>query len=326
MRVQSRAALRNRWTTWGQTFAAPTDMPCSRLRMAADVVTRVLTGLRHGCPTQALGAAGGVDERPVPAWLTRAGQHGQRVHPHVVPPGCVDRPHVQADARWVQLGGRRVWRALAMAVPSRLGLGGVSSPHRDVRRITALVPLVRSGARSLATLVGGDGLASAVTAVLRVCRPSVRTGRRRRPRWVEKPGRRLGPVVKRDVPRRVGRGARRVVRGTEAAGAVVLTATPSGPGSKTASRARLQATCRASLAPLVRRGRALAHTEAVLTAGMELVGGAYHVCWRHQSLRLAAPAGAPWKWHESIPAMAAGRTDQRWTRLERRRDQGPPPA
>jgi len=213
-----------------------------------------------------------------------------------------------------------------MAVPSRLGLGGVSSPHRDVRRITALVPLVRSGARSLAILVGGDGLASAVTAVLRVCRPPLRTGRRGRPRWVEEPGRRLGPVVKRDVPQRVVRGARRVVRGTKAASAVVLTATPSGPGSKTAACARLQATCRASLAPLVRRGRALAHTEAVLTAGMGLVGGAYRVCWRPQSLRLAAPAGAPWKGHERTPAMAAGRTDQRWTRLERRRDQGPLPA
>jgi hypothetical protein len=47
-----------------------------------------------------------------------------------------------------------------------------------------------------------------------------------------------------------------------------------------------------SLAPLVRRGAAIAYTETVLTARMYLVGCADNFCWLHQSLRLAAPAGA----------------------------------
>jgi hypothetical protein len=52
---------------------------------------------------------------------------------------------------------------------------------------------------------------------------------------------------------------------------------------------RACATFRSALASLVRRGRALAHKEAVLTAGMCRVGCAYNFCWYHDSLRLAAP-------------------------------------
>jgi hypothetical protein len=326
MRVQSQTAQRYRCTTCGQTFAATTDTPFYRLRTAADVVTRVLTGLCHGCPTQAIVAAFGVDERTVAAWLTRAGQHCQQVHQHVVQQGRVDLQHVQADELWVTRVGRRVWMAMAMAVPSRLWLGGVISGHRDLVLITTLVQLIRACGRCLALLVCVAGLASSVTAFPRVFRHPVRTGRRGRPRVVEEPGLLLGQLVKRRVQRRVVRVERRVVRGTEAAIAAVLAATHSGTGINTAYIERLNATFRASLAPLVRRGRAIAHTEAVLSAGMWLVGWAYHCCWLHQSLRLAAPAGAPWKWQERTPAMAAGLTDRRGTMLELMRYHVPLPA
>jgi hypothetical protein len=123
-------------------------------------------------------------------------------------------------------------------------------------------------------------------------------------------------MVKRDARRRGVRGERRVVRGTEQAIALVLAATPTGPGSNTADLERLNATFRASLAPLVRRGRAIAHTEAVLTAGRWRVGCASNVCGLHDRRRLRAPAGACWKWQERTPAMAAGLTHHRWTRRE----------
>ena len=107
----------------------------------------------------------------------------------------MDVPHVQADEVWVKRVGRRVW--MAMAGPSRRWLGGVISPHRDLRLITTLVPLVRSCAHSLALRVCGDGLARDVTAVLRVFRHPVRTGGRGRPRLVLEHGWRRGKVVKR---------------------------------------------------------------------------------------------------------------------------------
>ena len=78
----------------------------------------------------------------------------------------------------------------------------------------------------------------------------------------------LEQVVKRYVQRRVVNVERRVVQGTAEAIAAVLAATDGGTGIKTAYIERLNATFRASLAPLVRQGRAIAHTEAVLSAGM----------------------------------------------------------
>lgn len=325
IRIHSQAEPRYRCMTCGQTFAATKATPFHRLRTAADVVTLVLTLLSHGCPTQAIVAAFGLDERTVAMWLVRTGQHCQQVHQHLVQQGQVDLQHVQADELWVKLVGRRVWMAMAMAVPFRLWLGGVISPHRDLVLITTLVQLVRSCGRSLAILVCVDGLASYVTAFPRVFRHPVRTGRRGRPRLVGEPGLLLGQVVKRYVKRHVASVEHRVVRGTEAAIAAVLAATKSGTGINTSYIERLNATFRASLAPLVRRGRAIAHTEAVLTAGMWLVGCAYNFCWLHDSLRLRAPAGACWKWQERTPAMAAGLTNHRWTMHELLRCQVPLP-
>ena len=324
--VHSRAERRSRCTTCGQTFAATKDTPFYRLRTAADVVTLVLTLLSHGCPTQAIVAAFGCDERTVAAWLTRAGQPCQRVHQHVVQQRRVDLQHVQADELWVKLVGRRVWMGMAMAVPARLWLGGVISPRRDLVLLTRLVQMIRSCARSLAILVCVDGLASDVTAVLGAFRHPMRTGRRGRPRLVLEPRLCLGQVVKRDVQRRVVRVEQRVVRGTAEAMAAVLAATHSGTAIQTAYIERLNATFRSALATLVRRGRAIAPTEAALTAGMGLVGCGYNCCGLHESLRLAAPPGAPWKWQERTPAMAAGLTDHRWTMLELLRYQVPLPA
>jgi len=270
-------------------------------------------------------AAFGLDERTVAAWQARAGQHCQGVHEHLVEAGQVDLQHVQADELWVKLVGHRVWMALALAVPSRLWLGGVVSSHRDLHLITALVQQVRRCAVTAAILVCVDGLASYLIAVRRVFRQPVHTGRRGRPRLIAEPGLLLGQVVKQYAQRHVVSVSRRVVQGTSEAIRAVLAATHSGTAINTAYIERLNATFRSSLAPLARRGRAIAHTDAVLTAGMYLVGCAYNFSWVHASLRQPAPAGARLKWQERTPAMAAGLTDHCWTMSELLHDQVPLP-
>src|SRR5262249_52777806 len=70
---------------------------------------------------------------------------------------------------------------------------------------------------------------------------------------------------------------------------------------------RLNATFRAHLAPLTRRGRAITHTETALTAGMWRGGPAYNFCWPHDSLRQLAPDHAPPKWLPPTPPLAARR-------------------
>ena len=306
-------------------FAATRDTPFYRLHKPAELAVLVLTLLSHGCPTQAIVAAFGLDERTVARWLASAGQHCQRAHEHLVEQGQVDLQHVQADELWVKQVGAKVWMALALAVPTRLWLGGVISGSRDLPLITRLVQRVRPCAVTPAILVCVDGLASYVTAFLKVFRQPIYTGRPGRPRLVLPEGFQFAQVVKHAAKRRVVGVTHRVVRGTLAGIETVLTATATGTVINTAYIERLNAPCRAHLAPLTRRGRAIARTEAALTAGMWLVGTAYNFCWPHDSLRQPAPVPAPRKWLQRTPAMAAGLTDHCWTLDELLRFQIPLP-
>jgi transposase-like protein len=122
---------RYRCTACGRTVPAPLGTPFYRLRTAVDVVTLGLPWLCPGGPLQAIVAACGFEERTVAQWQARGGHHCRHVHGHLVQQGHVDLGHVSADELGIKMGGQRVWMALAWAVPSRLGLGGVSSPHRD---------------------------------------------------------------------------------------------------------------------------------------------------------------------------------------------------
>lgn len=276
--------------------------PLDRLESGADLVTLVLTLFCHGCPLHAIGAGFELDERTVASWPARSGAHCQQVHEHLVEQGQVDLGHVQADEVWVKVVGGKVWMALALVVPSRVWWGGVISPHRDEALIPALMQQVRACARHLGLLVRVAGLASYVTVFKRVFRVAVRTGRRGRPRLELAAGFLLGQVVKRSTKRRVTNVAHRIViTGTAKAIDATLAATGSGTVIKTGDIERLHATFRGALAPLVRRGRAIAHQPAGLTAGMPLVGCADTFCWPHASLQRAAPPGARHKWQVRPP-------------------------
>ena len=233
--------------------------------------------------------------------------------------------HVQADELYVKAVARRLWMAMAMAVPSRLWLGGEVSARRDLTLILTVVGMVRRAAKGLKFLVCVDGLASYVTAFSRVFRDPERTGKRGRPRMKAIPGLLLGRVIKHHSGRRLVDVTRRVVLGTAEAIAGVLSATGTGAGINTSYIERLNATFRAAMCPLVRRGRAIVRGEGVLTGWMYLVGCAYNFCWEHDSLRVAAPRGDRLKWRERTPAMAAGLTDHRWTMHELLSQPIPPP-
>lgn len=314
--VHYRPEQRYRCKTCGVTFAATKGTPFFRLHKAKDLFTLVITLLTHGCPLQAIVAAFGMDERTVSAWGERAGVHCQKVHEAVVQQGQVDLGHVQADELWVKMVGKKVWMAMAMAVPSRLWLAGAISPSRDMPLITRLVEGVRRCALHLGILVCVDGLASYVTAFKRVLRNPVYTGRVGRPKLKLTEGLLIGQVIKRYAKRRVSEVTRRVAHGSAEAIAATLKCVGGGKDINTAYIERMNATFRERLAVLVRRGRAIARKESVVNAAMYLVGCAYNFCWHHDSLRLAAPAGAAHKWQERTPAMAADLTDHCWSMSE----------
>jgi transposase-like protein len=312
IKIHSRKERRFRCLACGKTFAATSGTPFFRLRKEAVLLVCVVTLLAHGCPLPAVVAAFGLDERTVADWRDKAGSHCEAVHQRHLETKPLDLGHVQADELYAKRQGGRSWVAMAMAVPSRLWLGGVVSPIRDMRLIERLVALVRlAWLPGTALLVCVDGLASYVSAFWRAFREKVMTGKRGRPPYRMPDVVWLAQVVKRRVGRCLSEVVRRVVWGTLAQVLGQMARTKTGEQINTSYIERLNATFRACLAGLTRRGRRLVKDEEVLEKGMHLVGCVYNFCDTHRSLRVKQAKGK--KWAERTPAMAAGWTDHAWS-------------
>ena len=318
--IHSRAERRYQCKRCRRTFAETAGTALYRLRTARDQVVMVVTLLAYGCPTQAIVAAFGVDERTVARWQARAGSQCRRVHEHLVQAGQVELGQVQADELRVRIVGGVLWLASAIAVPSRLWLGGVVSATRDRALIRTLLERVRACGPVRAVLLCTDGLASYPSQALRLFRIAERTGRRGRPSLVRPAGLLIAQAIKRYTQRRVASVEHRVVRGTTAAVTAALVRTQGCLTAviNTAYIERLNATFRARLASLARRTRAGVHQRDTLEAGMWLVGTVYNFCRPHRSLRQRQAvdrAPAP-RWIERTPAQTAGLAEHRWAVYE----------
>jgi len=277
--IPSQKERRYRSTTCRKTCATTRGTALYRLHHPVELLVVVVTLRCHGCPAPAIVAAFRLDERTVAAWLYRAGGHAARVHAAVVETGQVELGQVQVDETCVKVCRGRIWQALALAVPSRLWRGGDLSPTRDGTLVTATLRRVAACASRVALLICVDGLAAYVWGAVRmVFRVALHTGQPGRPRLVLPEGFLLAQVVKSRQGRRLAEITRRVVVGTAEAVADAITATGSGTQINTSYIERLNATFRAALAPLIRRGRRLAHDTALLTSGMWLVGTSDNVC------------------------------------------------
>ena len=295
----------------GHSFAQTKGSPLFALKKPQSLYVIVVTLLSHGCPPQAIVAALSLDERTVFAWQQKAGRHCEQVHQALVEQPR-DLVQVQADEIRVKFAKKViVWMAMAMQIPTRLWLGGVLSVRRDQHLIDALAIRVKACAAFGAILLATDGLASYVNAWKRAFRTPVYTGKRGRPFLLAWPQVVIGQVIKRHRARRLVEVEARLVEGTpEQQEALSL------PHQKLHSSyiERINATFRARLHGLVRRGRALYQKEPTLQAGMYLVGTSYNFCSFHDSLRQQQPEGRKGK--ERTPAMAAGITDHRWSSEE----------
>lgn len=327
--IHSQRERRYQCRRCGKTFSATTGTALYRAHKATDVVAQVVTLLAHGCPPQAIVAAFGWDERTVARYQAEAGAQGRRVHEHLVQAGRVHLGQVQADELRVRVVGGVLWLATALAVTSRLWLGGAVSAHRDKRLIRALLGRVRTCGPTQGLLLCVDGLSSYVTQARCVFREAVRAGGPGRPRLVLPPGVMIAQVIKQYAKRRVVGVARRVVQGTADAVQTRLRATQGRDAAviNTAYVERLNATFRAHLAPLVRRTRAAVRQAGTLEAGLWLVGACYNFCWCHDSLRQQRGAADPpgGKWVARTPAQAAGLADHPWSMHELLTFRVPPP-
>jgi transposase-like protein len=310
-----------------QTFATTTGTIFYRLRSDPQLVMWVIVLLAYGCPIQAIVKAFGLDERTVCDWHRRAGQHCQQVHEHLVESSQHDLEQVQADEIKVKTQRGTFWMALAIWVPTRLWMGGVVSPKRDLDLIQALADKVRSMALCRPLLLAVDGLASYVSAFRNAFRSKF-------PKLEGEPGRcklvawqdiAIVQVVKQrvegvlNVERRIVQGAKNMIER--------LIITTQGKGViNTAFIERLNATFRQRINSLTRRTRTLAQRAETLVAGMYIVGCFYNFCDFHHSLRLKLSVGSfGYRWVQRTPAIASKLADHRWTPAELFHFKVPPP-
>ena len=295
----------------------PEDVHCDerpawyRLRTSAETVSLVVTRMAHGCPRQAIVVAFGDDERTVACRLARAGVQGQAVQEHLAEQPR-DLGHVQADEIRVKKQGDIVWMAWALMVETRVWLAGEVSVHRDMTLMRRLLERVRRCALPRPLLCCTDGWCAYIRARRETCRDPVQTGVQGRPRWRPWHHLCIAPVVKRDVQRRVVAVERRLIDGIPARVERLRRRSHGDGVINTASIERLNATCRERLAPLARRGRALARHTLTRQHGMSLVGTVDNFGTYHTSRRLAAPAAGTTLLPRT-PAMAAEITDHGWT-------------
>ena len=309
-----------------ESFAATKGTIFYRLRTEPRTVILVLTLLAYGCPTQAIVAGFGLDERTVKSWWRKAGAHCQKVHERVVGQSQLDLGQVQADEIKAKIQGGVIWMAMAMMVSSRLWLGGEISYCRDKALIEALVARVRAIALCRPVLVAVDGLPSYVGAFYRAFRSKLpRQGQRGRAKLRPWPELNLVQVLKQR-----SRGQltiqRRIVHGCAQHIATLIQASQGQGSINTAFIERLNATFRERLTSLTRRTRALARQPETLQAGMYILGCVYNFCTYHQSLRVPFYLTKDQcRWLRRTPAIAAGLTKHRWSIEELFLFKVPPP-
>lgn len=301
-----------------QTFTTTRGTIFYRLRSDPQLVMWVIVLLAYGCPIQAIVKAFRLDERTVCDWHRRAGRHCQQVHEHLVESSQHDLEQVQADEIKVKTQRGTFWMALAIWVPTRLWMGGVVSPKRDLDLIQALADKVRSMALCRPLLLAVDGLASYVSAFRNVFRSKFpklegELGRCKLVAWqdiaiVQVVKQRVEGVL--HVERRIVQGAKNMIER--------LIITTQGKGViNTAYIERLNATFRQRINSLTRRTRTLAQRTETLVAGMYIVGCFYNFCDFHHSLRLKLSVGSfGYRWVQRTPAIASKLTDHQWTPAE----------
>jgi transposase-like protein len=287
--------------TCGHTFSYRRGTLFYGLRTPEQTVLWVVTLVAYGCPTSAIVAAFGLDERTVAAWLARAGVQAEVFHHQHI--RRLDLGQVQVDEMRLKLQGLVVWVAMAIMVGSRLWLGAVCRVERDKTLARQIMTLVYNWALQVPLLVGFDGFSAYVKACARVFREPLHTGRVGGVRLIAWNCLTLVQLVKHTAKGRFA--PRRLVVSGSCTMLVHLIERSQGAGTiNTAYIERLFATFRGRLVVCTRRTRHPARHITTVYAHIYLVGCLYNFCRLHASLRTRTPA------------MAAGLTDHRWSLAE----------
>ena len=285
----------------GHTFSYRRGTLFYGLRTPEQTVMEVVTLVAYGCPSAAIVAAFGLDERTVASWLARAGVQAEVFHHQHI--RRLDLGQVQVDEMRLKLQGLVVWVAMAIAVGSRLWLGAVCRPERDKGLARQIITLVYNWALQLPLLISFDGWKAYPKACQRVFREPLYTGRAGGVRQIAWGCLTLVRLVK-HTPSGRFRLRRLVVSGSCTMLLRLLERSQGAGVINTAYIERLFATFRGRLVVCTRRTRHPARGITTVHAHLYVVGCLYNFCRIHRSLLIRTPA------------MAAGLTDHLWSLAE----------
>jgi len=307
------------------TFSARRNTPLYRLKTPSHQVAVVLSALAEGLDSSAAERVFGFRQATITRWLTRAGGHAHTLHGRFF---ChLHLPHLQLDELRTRLrcATQVHWLWLAIDPLTKilpvLELGP-RTQHMAHRVIHSLRQLLTPDCLPLFTSDGLNVYFYALTAHFGHWLQVGRQGRLGR-RWQVAAGLIYGQVKKCYRRRKLIRVTHVMRLGTE----VALTATLQGLGFSgrlnTAFIERVNLTVRHGVAALARRTWATAQQSPQLLANLEWWRAYYHFVRPHHSLRVALVQPRErggrllaQRYRQRTPAMAAGRTNRRWTARE----------
>jgi IS1 family transposase len=304
------------------TFTARRHTPLYRLKTPSPYIGMVLSALAEGLDPSAAERVFGYRQATITTWLTRAGEHAQALH---------DRsfrhlwlPHLQLDELRTRLRCAKevLWLWLAIDPCTKilpvleLGPRTQTMAHRLIH---SLRQILAPGCIPFFTSDGLNLYFYALTAHFGQWLALSRRGRNVR-RWQVEPSLIYGQVKKSYRRRKLIRVTPVMRLGTEDALKAALQGLGLSGRLNTAFIERVNLTVRHGVAALARRTWATSQQAPQLLAHLEWWRAYYHFVRPHASLRvtLAQPRARggnllSQRYRQRTPAMAAGRTNRRWT-------------
>jgi len=307
------------------TFSARRDTPLYRLKTPSQQVAMVLSALAEGLDASAAERVFGYRQATITSWLTRAGRHAESLHEHCF--RNLHIPHLQLDELRTRLRSSQqvLWLWLAIDPCTKLLPVlelGPQTQHMAHQLIHALRQLLAPGCLPLFTSDGLNMYFYALTAHFGQRHVFCRRGRNMR-QWQVKPSLIYGQVKKCYRRRKLVRVSHVMRLGTQANLSTALQRMAFSGRLNTAFIERVNLTIRHGIAALARRTWATAQQSPHLLAHLEWWRAYYHFVRPHASLRvvLAQPQARGGKrlaqrYRQRTPAMAAGKTNRRWTARE----------
>jgi IS1 family transposase/transposase-like protein len=307
------------------TFTARRHTPLYRLKTPSHQIAVVLAALAEGLDPSAAERIFGYRQATIITWLSRAGEHAQALHKHYF---CnLQLPHLQLDELRTRLrcSTQVLWLWLVIDPLTKilpvlhLGPRTQNTAHTVIH---SLRQILAPGCLPLFTSDGLNLYFYALTAHFGQWLEVVQKGRHVR-QWQVAASLIYGQVKKIYRRRKLVRVTHVMRLGTQVALTVALQGLGFSGRLNTAFIERVNLTVRHGVAALARRTWATAQQAPQLLAHLEWWRAYYHFVRPHASLQVALVQPrerggklVAQRYRQRTPAMAAGRTNRRWTARE----------